>query len=172
MFTIKENYRLIMWGIPVVTILHNMEEALLLSSYLEEYNELMPGFAAGIVGTVTLESLLFVLVLSSLLPVIFVWQSNLEENPNISEILLYCFAFAMMVNLIPHTAITISAGSYSPGLASSFLLVLPATLFLFISVIRNSRLTSGQWITVVIGGLLIHGPGLLAAIAVGNAIWG
>jgi len=172
MLTRTENYRVIMWGIPVVTILHNIEEALLLSHFMDEYNRLMPEFAAAFVGLATFESLLFVLFLTSVLPVILVWGTNIRETPNIFEILLYCFACAMLINVLPHITITLIAGSYSPGLLSSLFLVVPATVFLFISAFRRKRLTAKQWPIVVIGGIILHGPALLALLAIGNRLLG
>lgn len=171
MFTSAENYRLIMWGVPVVTILHNMEEALLMSDFMEEYNRLIPDFTGNMIGLITFESLLFVLVVTAMLPLLFVWYSDIESHVNVFEILLYCFAFAMLINLSPHAWITLLSGSYSPGLASSFFLVLPAVLFLFFSALRQKRLSPLQWVIVIIGGILLHGPGLLGLLAIGNAIW-
>lgn len=172
MLTRTENYRVIMWGIPVVTILHNMEEALLMPHFMEEYNRLIPDFFVNLIGFITFESLLFVLIVTSVLPILFVWKSNIPEKVNFSEILLYCFAFAMLINVFPHALLTLISGSYSPGLASSFLLVVPASLLLFISALRQNRLTAKQWIAVPVGGLIFHGPGLLILLAAGNKFWG
>jgi drug/metabolite transporter (DMT)-like permease len=172
MFTSTENYRLIMWGIPIVTILHNMEEAIFLSNFIDKYNLLMPELSINLIGEVTVGSMLFVLLITAILPVLFVWWSDIEQEVNTSEILLYCFAFAMFINIIPHSIITFFAGSYSPGMASSILLVLPATLFLFMAAIWRKRLNPAQWAAVMIGGLLFHGPGLFTILAIGNTFWG
>jgi hypothetical protein len=172
MFTSSENYRLIMWGIPIVTILHNMEEAIFLSHYIDKYNQLMPDLSKNMIGDVTVDSMLFVLMVTAVLPVILVWWSDIENPVNTSELLLYCFAFAMFINIIPHSIITFFAGSYSPGMASSILLVLPATLFLCLAAIRQNRLNPAQWAAVMVGGLLFHGPGLFTILAIGNTFWG
>ena len=163
---------MILWGIPIVTILHNMEEAIFLSNFIDKYNSLMPELSANLIGDVTVGSMLFVLFITAILPVVFVWWSDIEHRVNTSEILLYCFAFAMFINIIPHSIITFFIGSYSPGMASSILLVLPATLFLFMAAIRQKRLNPAQWAAVMIGGLLFHGPGLFTLFAIGNTFWG
>lgn len=173
MITNTENYRLIMWGIPVVTILHIMEEALLMSDFIiDEYNRLLPDVVSNWFGVITFESLMFVLITIAILPVLFVWYSKIESNVNVFEILLYCFTFAMLINLFPHALITIISGTYSPGLGSSFFLVLPASIFLLMSAFRHNRLNPGQWAVVIIGGVIFHGPALLGLLAVGNAVWG
>lgn len=110
--------------------LHNTEESWLgFPAWLAAHVALVPTANATVFTGV-------VIALTAIAAIV-VW-AYAKYRAKWAKILLLVYIAGTLINAISHAAMTVWAGSYTPGLASSLLLVLPADIWLLYEFKKNT----------------------------------
>lgn len=116
--------------IPVVFLLHNAEEALLLRRFLLVDSARLPEVLHSLVPPVTYPQFLVALAVVTPLPFLFAALGNLERKGSLAVYALLVTAAVLFLNAFLHAGSVAVLGKYVPGLATALLLNLPLTAYL------------------------------------------
>lgn len=145
----------IFWFPFVVLLLHTIEELPGFSSWTTRHFAPMSTYKHALIQSVIL---LFVLLIS--------YRSSLIGYHGIWVVLAASFQLHIGWNALFHVVTTIQFREYSPGLLTAITLSIPSTLFFFININADNRLT----ISELVGSLLLGT--LIAAVAIGTLFIG
>jgi hypothetical protein len=150
----------VLWGVPIVTGLHLVEEIL----------ELMPRSGGGVIA--------FGPDLSALMPPLSTAAYLLLAGVVFAAALAFALAggpgrrawavpcllavqAAMAFNILLHIAMALSKTGYVVGLATALGVNLPYSVYLFSRVYTEAWLSRGGLTLLPVAGLILHGPVLL-----------
>ncbi|MBD3374072.1 HXXEE domain-containing protein [candidate division KSB1 bacterium] len=111
---------LLIWGVPVVILVHNIEEAIWLPRWANQY----AGRWHKPVGAAEFR---FAVVVLSLLAFVLAGLTHISGFGSIWHYLLAAYALGQAINIfVPHLVVTLVTRHYAPGLITGLVLVLPA----------------------------------------------
>lgn len=158
--------------VPVVLLLHNVEEALTLRGYLGRLQALLPDWLVSVLGSVSLKQGWLALILVSLIGLLMGLPVGMKRDDRLALFLPLAVQAALLLNVISHLFIALRLGGYGPGLASALLLVLPFSLWLFNRAWREQWLPRGDFLVLPLAALVLHGPVLLGVLAMARGLAG
>ncbi len=146
---------------PVALLLHAVEEGIaapLLLSQLAEVGSTMMGPSPALPSAGRVVGLLVLLVTASLG---LLWLARRHPAAAYAMVVLQA---VMTVNVFSHTAASLTMGEYTPGLVTSWVAEVPLSVVLFPRLRAEAWMSRARWIALLPLALLIHGPGLWAAL--------
>ena len=150
--------------VPVLLLLHNLEEALFMRGVLPRAAALVPPALRDVVPAVTYPQFLVALAAVTAVPLVVALAGELR-GPGPATVFLLFVQAVLLVNVLSHVAAAALLGGYSPGLATAVAVNLPFSVHLLRRA-RRERWVGGRTLLALLpAALLFHGPGLLALLA-------
>jgi hypothetical protein len=145
--------RYLLWLVPLLLTLHNLEEALFMKGFLGRVR-------VPILPSVSYGQLLLALGLVTLAPYAFAASGPLERRSR-AFLLVLGTQMVMLVNVASHLAGALWMRGYVPGLVTALLVNLPFSVFLFRRALRGAWVKPRDLVWLLAAALLVHGPGLI-----------
>jgi len=70
----------LLWLIPILTTVHNLEEALFMPAVIERRNSSIPDFLSGLLPPITYEQFLLALFIMTAIPYLVAWAANMDQE--------------------------------------------------------------------------------------------
>lgn len=147
--------RYLLWLVPLLLTLHNLEEAVFMKGFLGRFAARVP-----ILPAVTYGQFLLALGLVTLAPWAFAASGPLERRSR-AFLLVLGTQMVVLVNVVAHLATALWVRGYAPGLVTALLVNLPFSVFLFRHALRGSWVKLRDLAWLLMAALLVHGPGLV-----------
>lgn len=145
--------RYLLWLVPLLLTLHNLEEAVFMKGFLGRVRvPFLPPVSYG--------QFLLALGLVTLAPYAFAASGPLERRSR-AFLLVLATQMVVLVNVASHLAAAIWVRGYAPGLATALLVNLPFSIFLFRRALRGAWVKPRDLAWLLVAALLVHGPGLI-----------
>lgn len=160
-------------AVPVFLAVHNAEEALTFPRYLPQVSDHAPYFMREFAESTTQSALLVALLVLTVVPALVSYWSWLRPQSRVAFWCVLLIQATVFLNVFAHltSAVTIFHG-YGPGVLTALAINLPFSMYLFWIARRKDWLSRREAIWLVPATLLVHGPGLIAAFAIGNLFSG
>lgn len=161
--------RALLWLVPILLTLHNLEEAISMPAFIGRRNASVPGAMREIIPPVTYRQFLIALVIITIIPylVALLWLSR-----DWAAYLLLCFQVVMLINVFAHLLMALFLRGYAPGLVTALLINLPFSLYLLGRALAEKWVGKKALAWMFPLGLLIHGPVLAGLMLLSGVIAG
>jgi hypothetical protein len=159
-----------LWLVAVLLVVHNLEEALTLSSYLPVIRLRLPSALRAVAGAVSYRQMLLALALATVVPLgVVIWaQARPESRAALWLVLLV--QTVLLLNVAAHVVSATYLGGYAPGLVTALALNLPCSLYLLRRALREGWVGTGALPRLLVAAAVVHGPGLLGLIALAGLL--
>lgn len=158
----------LLWLVPILLTIHNLEEALLMPAFLEKRNASIPSSLREIIPPVTYRQFLIALIIITIIP----YAIALFLNYRWGVYLLVGFQVVMLINVFAHLMTAIFLKGYGPGLVTALVINLPFSLYLLRRVLIERWMSKRAVALMFPVGLLIHGPALMGLMLLSGVIAG
>jgi Protein of unknown function with HXXEE motif len=160
--------RVLVWGVPVAILLHNIEEAVTVPLYLPRVRALAPAAVRSAIPDV--QVFYVALVVVTAIPFGMALLAHRSASRGWATYGLLVVTAVMLVNVASHIGAAIWLGGYSPGVATAILVNLPV-MSVALSQSRHRGLVSrrGIWRLFLVA-VLLHGPILIGLFALVSLI--
>jgi hypothetical protein len=147
--------KVLLWLVPILLTIHNLEEAVVMPAFIEKRNASVPGSMREIIPPVTYKQFLIALVIITVLPylVALFWLSR-----GWAIYLLVGFQVVMLINVFAHTLMAMFLRGYAPGLITALLINLPFSFYLLRRALKEKWMSKRAVLWMFPIGLLVHGP--------------
>jgi hypothetical protein len=157
--------------VPAFLALHNLEEALTLRAARPTLALRVPAVARPLFATLTPATYMWALVVLTLLALgIATWASR-RPGPAATWALTAIQA-TVALNVLSHLGAVVMLRGYAPGVVSAVLVNAPFSAYFFRRAVAERWLTRGALWATVPAAFLLHGPGVFALLALGDALAG
>ena len=151
-------FKQVLWFIPIVLTLHNIEEALTMPTWVMAHlpliNESLP-----IAIHFTPMQLLLSLLLATVVPLIVTMVCINGEKRSGKLYLLFLLQMIVLLNVfIPHIAASIKMKQYNPGVITAVCVNLPFSLYLFRRAFLERYFAPREFVLLFVLALLVYGP--------------
>ena len=149
----------VLWLVPAVMVLHNVEEALFFPRYLPLVLARLPESWRPLAGAITLGQMWTALALVTLVPVGLATWAALRPGRVEPVWLLLLVQATLLLNAIWHlsAAILIFDG-YAPGVLTAVLFNVPVSMYLLRRAARENWVSRRARWALLPGAFLMHGP--------------
>lgn len=151
--------QILIWLVPIIILIHNLEEAVLMPAFLDKRNAAFPNFLRGLLPPINYGQFLLASLIMTGIPFFIAWLANREgENSGVGMFLLLSVQFMMLVNVFVHLgmAILMDGGGYAPGVVTAVVINLPFSVYLLWRAINEQWLAVKMIMMVFPLGLLLH----------------
>lgn len=162
----------LLWGLPAVFLVHDLEEVLTVERFWREHGDEIPLPPAlkERLGVTTGEMALAVACVS-IAGFVASGAAARFRRPGIGPNLFATVASVRLFNVLVHLAQTLVLRRYTPGVITALVVSLPSSLYA-LHRLRSEGLLPGRspyrrWFAV---GALLHGPVVVGAQALGRAL--
>lgn len=152
--------RRLLWLVPLLLTLHNVEEALFMEGFLARLASALPAFLSGVLPTITYGQFLAALGVVTAVPWLFAASGPLERRSR-AFLLVLGTQMVVLLNVVSHAAAAVWLRFYVPGLATALLVNLPFSVYLFRRALAGSWVRPRDLAWLFLAALLVHGPGLI-----------
>ncbi|MEM8534838.1 MAG: HXXEE domain-containing protein [Chloroflexota bacterium] len=156
----KDRATTVLWFIPILVTIHNLEESLLMRVALSKLVIRIPEQFHGFIPIITYQQFLIAVLVVTILPsllMLIYWRYRI----GILLLILLGFQMVMLINVLSHVAIALLLNSYFSGLITALVLNLPFSVYLFNRAIHQQWVSRQVVALLVPIALLVHGPGLM-----------
>ena len=151
-------FRKVIWFLPIGWAFHEMEEWNIVSWYRGHF--VNPPEMAPL-------SVFTLLAYSTLVGFVWTFIASLFRNSKVTAgVLLLFFILAAFMNAIQHISWTVMFCAYSPGVLSSFFLIIPSVIYITWRVLRERLLP--KWYIIIL--YLLTVPRVIETIKCGNEV--
>lgn len=164
------NTRILLWLIPILTTVHNLEEALFMPAVIERRNSSIPDFLRGLLPPITYEQFLLALFIMTAIPYLVAWAANMERERGPRFHLLLCWQVMMLINVFAHAIMAVMIGGYAPGVVTAIAFNLPFSIYLLRRAMRDRWVSKRAMMLFGPIGLALHGLGLPGIIILSRKI--
>ena len=162
--------RRVLWLIPALLAVHNLEEAVTMPRFLHSAATRAPGAIGAVLAQVDFHGFLVALVIATSLPFAVVWWVWARPTSGAAVWTALCVQAVVAVNALWHAVVAIAVGGYTPGLATAVMVNAPFSVYLFRRA-SVERWTSRAALALVLpAALVVHGPVLLALLFFSGAL--
>jgi len=158
----------LLWLVPFLFAVHNLEEGVLMRRYLARARAVMPARLKRIIGVTTYRQFAALLVFITAVVFLIAASSDLSEPGSAAGYALIAVQATMLLNVASHIGAAIVLRGYSPGLVTAILVNLPFSLWLMSVAWQEHWYSASALLWLAPLALLLHGPvliGLLKAAA-------
>jgi hypothetical protein len=138
----------LLWLIPFLFLVHNVEEAIFMRETLDQVRTGMPKFLRILIPPVSYEQFLVSLVLVTVVVFFFAFVGQLDRERGWGVYALLVVQAVLFLNVFAHLTTLIFVGSYTAGLGTALLINLPFSVYIFWRALRD------RWIGPIGFGLL------------------
>jgi hypothetical protein len=150
----------LLWLVPVVITIHNLEEAIFMPAFLQTRNSSIPSFLRELLPPLTYAQFLAPLILVTAIPYLIAGLTKLDRDGSPGINLLLGVQVVMLINVLAHTAMAVVMWGYAPGLITALLINLPFSLYLLHRATREQWVSRRVLVLLLPIGVLIHVVGL------------
>ena len=160
----------LLWLIPFLFLIHNVEEAIFMRGTLDQVRTGMPRFLRVIIPPVSYEQFLVSLVLVTAVVFFFAFVGNLDRERAWGVYAMLLVQAVMFLNVFAHLAALIFFGSYTAGLGTALLINLPFSLHIFRRALRDRWIGPLGFALLFPAGAMAHIPILFGFLYVSGFI--
>jgi hypothetical protein len=150
--------RVLLWLVPVVFLIHNVEQALTITGTMEATRTGMPRALRLIVPPVPPLDYTLALLIATLAGFACAWWGRLERGRSIAVYMLASLQMALTLNVGGHVAASVVTQGYTAGLATSIALVFPFSIVFFWFFLRERWVPLRMLPLLIVAGILLHLP--------------
>lgn len=159
--------RLLLWLVPMLITVHNLEELAGMPAVLVELPRKVPaGIPVGILPfPPSPAEFTLALVVVTTLPFLFAALAQFGKTPRTRRngvLLLAGTQAVMLLNVLSHLGSAVMLGGYAPGMITALAVNLPFSLLFFATALRQGWLIRKNLPWLALAAVLFHGPGLIA----------
>jgi len=154
----KRLYNLLVGLFPLVYIIHNLEEKVLLDFRISSILKVVPvSFKHITTDDPQMISSVFgvALIVATIIPLIvsiIIWNKVTILNIKI----LLVIAFVTLINTFSHIASSFALGFFSPGFLTGILLCIPYSVVTFYSIRKHYEFTVKQYLLFGVGSVIVY----------------
>jgi hypothetical protein len=155
----------LLWLVPIIFAVHNLEEGLTIGRYLPRVRARLPARLRTAFAGLDSRRYAFLLVAITLTAFLIAAFGDLAA-PGAAGYALLALQATMLVNVVSHVAAALLLRGYGPGLVTALALNLPFSLILLNTAWNAAWYPHAALLWLLPLALLLHGPvlvGLLAA---------
>jgi hypothetical protein len=131
------SYLRLIWLFPVVTALHNLEEAIWFPAWATRTSRWHAQFSPG--------AFRFAVFVLTVLAFAVTWMSVRSGRQSFWTYLAFGYAAAVLANaFLPHIAMTLAGRAYMPGFWTALLLIVPVLSWLVVLALRQGYVSGGK----------------------------
>ncbi|MBN2500935.1 MAG: HXXEE domain-containing protein [Anaerolineales bacterium] len=162
----------LLWLIPIFFTIHNLEEGLTFSRYMNALLARLPVFMQSLIPAITFEQFKIALISITVLAYVFilVYQFSHQKRPPL--LLLLGTQMVVLINVFSHIGMAVLMRGYALGVVTALLVNLPFSIYLFRRALQEEWITQRNLVVLFLVGLVLHGPGLIALLRVSGWIAG
>jgi Protein of unknown function with HXXEE motif len=154
---------ILVWGVPAAVLLHNVEEALTFARYAPSVVALVPEAVRARMPDI--DYAYIALVVATAIPIALAAVARRQTPGRWAMYGLLLVAAVVLVNVVWHVAAALALGGYAPGVVTAVAINLPVMTIALRRARREGWLSRGA-VAMYLGiGVLLHGTGLLAVLA-------
>ena len=159
------------WLIPTLLTLHNAEEAIAFRRVWSRMPQLLPEPFATLEARIPYALMFQALVVLSLLAFVLAGVVVMRPGSRVALWLLLALEAAVAINVVAHalSAIIVFKG-YGPGLATAVLLNAPFAWYALRRARDEEWVTRRAWRGLLVAGIVLHGPVLVAGLWLAGAL--
>ena len=154
--------RKILWGIPALLALHNLEEFFVMQNTFPGPVSKFPEWIQRFLPMITREQFALALILITIIPCLLLLFGQLTLRWRESILVLIQFQVVIFLNVFSHVIAAVMMGGFSPGIVTAILLNFPFSLLLFRYGLKNEWVRPKIFAAMFPIGLIVLGPGMLA----------
>jgi hypothetical protein len=162
--------RQVLWLIPILLTLHNLEEAIAMRRFLPSLKERTPAAIGAVLAQVDYHGFLVALIIATVLPFAIVWWVWVRPESRVALWAALGIQAVVALNVLSHIAAAIVFGGYSPGLATAVLVNLPFSAYLFSRAWIEGWTTTARLSLLLLAALIVHGPLLVGLLLLTGAL--
>ncbi len=151
----------LLWLVPALFAVHNLEEGLLMKRYLPAARAAMPERLKRLIGIYSYRQFVALLVFITALAFLIALSGDPAAPESAAGYALLAIQATMLLNVASHVGAAVLMRGYSPGLVTAVLVNLPFSLWLIAIVWREHWYSSSALLWLIPLALLLHGPVLL-----------
>jgi len=141
--------KVILWMVPVLTTVHNIEEVLFMPFVIERRNSSIPAFLGGLLPPVTYAQFVLAVSVATAVPYLIASFSNTGRQGGAGVTLLVSIQAMMLVNVFAHLSFAVMMGGYAPGVVTAVAVELPFSISMLRRAVRE-RWVSGRAMVLLI----------------------
>jgi len=119
-----------LWLVPILFLVHNSEEGIMMRATLDEVRIGMPRFLRVFLPPVTYEQYLVSLVLVTALAFCCAWFGQIDRSRSWGMYVLVGLQMVLLLNVVAHVTTLAVVGHYTAGSVTALLINLPFFLYL------------------------------------------
>ena len=151
----------LLWLVPILFAVHNLEEGALMQRYLPAARAAMPARLKRIIGMYNYRQFVALLVFITALAFLIALSGDLAAPRSAAGYALLAIQATMLLNVASHVGAAVVLRGYSPGLVTALAINLPFSLWLLSVAWGQHWYSSSALLWLVPLALLLHGPVLL-----------
>jgi hypothetical protein len=160
--------RALLWLVPLFITVHNLEEMAFMPGLLANWPDKIPGWLAKLLPAgifpPTYHQFLVLLLVVTVLPYAFALLGGAKRPRGLRTFLLSGAQLVMLINVLSHIVSMNVWNGYVPGLVTSLAIILPFSLYFFVTALRQGWLRWSDFGVLGVAALVAHGPGLIGLI--------
>lgn len=160
----------LLWLVPILFALHNLEEGALMRRYLPAAHAVMPERLKKIVGVCSWRQFVALLVFITAVAFLIAMSGDLAAPDSAAGYALLAIQATMLVNVVSHVGAAVVLGGYSPGLVTAVLVNLPFSLWLFTVAWSGHWYAHAALLWLAPLAFVLHGPVLLGLLRAASHI--
>ena len=157
---------LVIWAFPLAFLIHDLEEIVTMERFRREKRERFPKFLRNVTAITTRQFILAVGVLFALTLLASDLATQSSRQMDLFTIGLAIF----LVHVFGHVGQSLFLRTYTPGVITAVLVVLPYSLYGFHRLFTAQLIDGTSFTTVVLVGALLFVPLVLAASQLGRLV--
>ncbi|WP_230739499.1 HXXEE domain-containing protein [Methanooceanicella nereidis] len=161
------SFRQVLWLIPVLFIIHDIEETPTIASYSQALSERL-GFLN--IQPFTNEQAIFAMVLLIAIVLALTYMFAGSPKNGIGMIILLSIQCLIFVNAITHILSAIYLMDYTSGLVTAIMINIPFSIYLFNRALKEGRIDGKRFACSFIIGSVMYLPSVVIGIKAGEII--
>ena len=150
----------VLWLVPVVLTLHNIEEALTMPRWvMQNLPFIQNNLPFNIPVRFTPSQLLGSLGIATIVPIIITMLCINGGKKSRRMFFLFLLEAIILINVfVPHIAVSIRLMSYNPGVLTAVCINLPFSLYLFRRAYRENYLSPREFLPLFLVAIFVYPP--------------
>jgi hypothetical protein len=148
----------ILWLVPILFLLHNGEEAIMMRATLDEVRSGMPRFLRIFLPPVSPPQFLMALALLTALVFLCAWFGQLDRDRSWGVYVMVGLEMVLLLNVFAHGVTMALVGSYTAGSVTSLLVNLPFALYVLRRAWKESWVGQGAFLLMIPLAFIAHTP--------------
>jgi len=152
------NRKILLWLIPILFALHNVEEALFMKPTLAAAKNGLPRFMRILLPPVSYEQFMISLIVVTIAAFLFAAFGRLDRPHGPGVYLLVGLQVVLFLNAFAHLVSAVMLDGYSAGLGTALAVNLPFSLLIFWQALKQRWVSGSIFAAMFPVGLFVLGP--------------